>query len=297
MTGAAEVAPGVRRLTATNPSPMTGEGTQSYLVGTGDLVVVDPGPDDAGHLDRIVDASGGRIRYVVVTHAHDDHAPGARSLARRTGALVLGPPAGGAYAPDAVLADADVVAVPGWRLTALHTPGHAAGHLCYLLDIEREDPGFVAGDHRSRREGAVVESAGPRLLFSGDHLLGGASTVVAPPEGDMVAYLASLERLLRLDPGIDAVAPGHGPLLAGARAVIVAQLAHRAERERQVVAALERSPHATPAGLATTVYGNLDPGLVPAARLQVWAHLRKLATEGRARSTDPDDPGGSWDAV
>lgn len=297
MTGAAEVVPGVRRLTATNPSPMTGEGTQSYLVGAGDLVVVDPGPDDAGHLDRIVDASGGRIRYVVVTHAHDDHAPGARSLARRTGALVLGPPAGGAYAPDAVLADADVVAVPGWRLTALHTPGHAPEHLCYLLDTEREGSGFVEGGHRPRPEVAVVESAGPRLLFSGDHLLGGASTVVAPPEGDMAAYLASLERLLRLDPGIDAVAPGHGPLLAGARAVIVAQLAHRAERERQVVAALERSPYATSAGLATTVYGDLDPGLVPAARLQVWAHLRKLATEGRARSTDPDDPGGSWDAV
>ena len=291
------MAPGVRRLTAPNPSPMTGEGTQSYLVGAGDLVVVDPGPDDAGHLGRVVDAGGGRIRYVVVTHAHDDHAPGARALARLTGALVLGPPAGGTYAPDAVLADADVVAVPGWRLTALHTPGHAADHLCYLLDTEQEDPGLVEGDRHARREGTAVESAGPRLLFSGDHLLGGTSTVVAPPEGDMAAYLASLERLLRLDPGIDAVAPGHGPLLADARAVIVAQLAHRAERERQVVAALGRSPHATAAGLATTVYGRLDPGLVPAAQLQVWAHLRKLATEGRARSTDPDDPGGSWDTV
>lgn len=277
-----------RRVLAPNPSPMTGRGTNTYLVGSHGAVVVDPGPDDAAHLARVLDAAGAPIRYVLVTHAHLDHASGARPLAELAGALLLGPAGdgpGGAdapgYEPDAVLSGGDVVAVPGWRLTAVDTPGHAAHHLCYLLD-------------RAGGTGAFGSAPSRRVLFSGDLVLGGSSSVVAAPGGDMAAYLASLELVRALDPPVEVVAPGHGELVFEVQATLDAYLARRTEREQEVVAALERCPGATAAGLASVVYPELAPGLEDAARLQVWAHLRKLSDEGRASSTDPEDPGAPW---
>jgi glyoxylase-like metal-dependent hydrolase (beta-lactamase superfamily II) len=268
------VAPGVRRVTAPNPSALTGAGTQSYVVGSLDVVVVDPGPDDDTHLERL---AGERVRYVLVTHDHDDHAAGARALADRCGALVLGPQGGQGRSPDGVLADGDVVAVPGWRLTVLSTPGHAARHLCFLLETD-----------------AGATSSARRLLFSGDLVLGGSSTVVAPPDGDMAQYVASLERLLALDPVVDVVAPGHGPLVVDGHAAIARQLEHRREREREVLAALACRDRATVAEIAGAVYPVVAPGLEDAIQLQVWAHLRKLVGDGSVATAEPDDRRGAY---
>ncbi len=285
---------GLRRVLAPNPSPMTGRGTNTYLVGGPDVVAVDPGPDDDAHLGRVLRAANGAIRYVLVTHSHRDHAEGARRLADRSGALLLGPAPSGppehdspGYAPDALLAGGDVVAVPGWRLSALDTPGHCAQHLCFVLEPTGRDlSGGVAGDGSARR-----------VLLSGDHLLGGTSTVVAAPGGDMAAYLASLEAVRRLDPPVDLVAPGHGELVEDVVAMLDSYVARRLERESELVAALELSGAASPEELVALVYPALSRGLAGAARLQVWAHLRKLHDEGRASTTDPDDPSSRWTPV
>ncbi len=269
---------------------MTGRGTNSYLVGAADVVVVDPGPDDDAHLDALVTRAGGEIRYVLVTHAHPDHSAGARRLAARTGAALLGPPPSGAFSPDAVLSDGDVVAVPGWRLEVLETPGHCADHLCFVLEEAApggvDAPGGGSGTGRRRH----------RVLLSGDHVLGGTSTVVAAPGGDMAAYVASLERLLALAPPLDEIAPGHGEMLGDARAVLEAYVARRRAREAEVVAALELAPGATPAEIAAAVYPTIAPGLEQAALAQTWAHLRKLHDDGRASSPDPASPHAPWTA-
>ncbi len=265
----AELARGIWRVLAPNPSVMTGPGTNTYLVGGADLVAIDPGPDDEAHLDRIAEVGEGRIRYVVATHTHPDHAPGAGGLAERTGATVLGFDERDGFAPDGCLGDGDVVAGDGFRLRALHTPGHASNHLCYLL----EERG---------------------ILFSGDHIMGGSTVVIAPPDGDMAAYLGSLRRLLALDPPLAAIAPGHGPLMADPQAVIEGYLRHRLAREQAISAALRRRGRATIPELVVDVYTDVPEALHPIARYSVWAHLRKLAGEGSAESSDPDSVDGDW---
>lgn len=241
----------VRRILAPNPSLMTGPGTNTYLVGTGDVAVIDPGPDDAGHLDAIAAAGAGRIRHVLVTHTHPDHAPGAAGLAERTEAVVLGYGERDGFVPDEALAEGDSVAGDGFRLRALHTPGHASNHLCFLLE-------------------------GEDLLFSGDHVMGGSTVVIAPPDGDMGDYLASLERLRDLEPPIAAIAPGHGPLMEDPRAVLEGYLAHRRAREASIAAALARRGEATIDDLVADVYTDVPVELHPVARYSVWAHLRHL---------------------
>ncbi|MCU1493919.1 MAG: fold metallo-hydrolase [Acidimicrobiaceae bacterium] len=292
MTGApVEIEPGVSRIVANNPLPMTGKGTNSYVIGAVNSIVVDPGPADSAHIDRLLEVTGGSVRYVVITHSHLDHASGARELADRSAAVVLGPPGRGGYRPDAVLSEGDVVAVPGWRLQPLHTPGHSADHLCYVLDrvpAPGRDPATESGPAPARLHPPR------RLLFSGDHVLGGTTTVVAAPEGDMTAYLESLDRVLRLDPAVDLIAPGHGEPMSSPRTVLESYIAHRLQREAQVLELLAALGPVTIGDLAAAVYPMLAVGLVDASRLQVWAHLRKLGVEGRARSADPDDPGASW---
>lgn len=259
----------VVRLTAPNPGMMTGPGTNSYLVGTGALVVVDPGPDHSRHVEALVEVGAGRIRWIVVTHTHPDHAPGAAGLAERTGAEVIGFDARDGFEPDRSVGEGFELAGPGFTLRAVHTPGHASNHLCWLLTEER-------------------------MLFSGDHVMEGSTVVIPPPDGDMAQYLDSLERLKTLDPPLSIIAPGHGSLIVDPIGTVEAVVAHRLEREAAVAAALAGDPGAGVDRFLPVVYPDVSDELRPVAAKSLWAHLRKLVDEGRAVSTDPDDGGSQW---
>jgi glyoxylase-like metal-dependent hydrolase (beta-lactamase superfamily II) len=270
---------GVTRLTAPNPSVMTGPGTNTYLVGHADLVAIDPGPEDEGHLRAIADVAAGRLRAIVVTHTHPDHAPGAATLALLTGARVQGFGARDGFEPDETLAEQSLVTAGDIPLVAVHTPGHASNHLCYVADL------------------AATSESPVRVLFSGDHIMGGSTVVIAPPDGDMAAYLESLERLFVFDPPITVIAPGHGPLLAEPRKVIQGYIEHRLAREAAIVSSLDARRNAGIEEIVADVYTDVPEALHPIARFSVWAHLRKLAADGRARSADPDDVSASWQTV
>ncbi|HZQ28011.1 MAG TPA: MBL fold metallo-hydrolase [Acidimicrobiales bacterium] len=263
--------PLVRRVLAPNPSVMTGPGTNTYLVGTDEVAVIDPGPDDhEEHLDRVAEAGAGRIRWILVTHTHSDHSPGAAGLKERTGAQVLGFDERDGFVPDATIGDGSVVEGTGFRLRALHTPGHASNHLCYHLE-------------------------GERLLFSGDHIMSGSTVVIAPPDGDMAAYLQALRRLKEYD--LAGVAPGHGDWIAEPAAKVDEYLTHRAAREGAILDALRHKRTAHIEELVEAVYTDVPPMLHPIARWSVWAHLRKLRTEDQAATSDPDDIGAEWQAL
>jgi glyoxylase-like metal-dependent hydrolase (beta-lactamase superfamily II) len=255
--------PRVTRVLAPNPSHLTLEGTNTFVVaepGAGTAVVIDPGPADQGHAQAVVRACGGReVELVLLTHTHVDHAEGARAFADRVGAplAALAPGWATPGAPD--LAAGDPVAAAGLELLPLPTPGHAADHCCFELATER-------------------------AVFTGDHVLGRGTTVVEWPSGDMADYLASLELLLRLHP--ERLYPGHGPLVTDAVARVEGYLAHRRDREAQVLAALAAGDR-TPAEIVARVYAEVDPSLHPAAELSVRAHLAKLVHEGRVH-TDPE---------
>jgi len=261
----------VVRVTAPNPGIMTGPGTNSYLVGTDELVVVDPGPDDAGHLDAIAALGAGRIRSIVVTHTHPDHAPGAAGLAHRTGAEVLGFCARDDFVPTRDVGDGYELHAEGFTLRAIHTPGHASNHLCWMVDKEQ-------------------------MLFSGDHVMQGSTVVIAPPDGDMVRYLRSLERLLALDPPVATIAPGHGSLIGEPAAALRGIIEHRLRREKAVAVALAGAGRATVDELLPIVYADVGDELLPVARKSLWAHLRKLDTDGLARADDRDDIDAAWAA-
>ena len=254
------IAPHVRRLIARNPSFMTGPGTNTYLIGNGPCLVLDPGPNDPVHIERIIAATGGDIRAVVVTHTHPDHSPAAGGLAAAVQAPVLGRPAptdgrqDATFVPSRVLEDGEVMQVEGARLRALHTPGHASNHLCFLL----EDDG---------------------LLFTGDHLMQGSTVVIAPPDGDMRAYLGSLERLQR-EP-IERLAPGHGAVIDDAQHEIRRIIAHRLQREAKVFERLSIAGRGSVDALVAAVYDDVDVRLHPLAKGSLLAHLLKLEADGR----------------
>ena len=270
-----QVAPYVRRLIAPNPGIMTGPGTNTYLVGDGELVVIDPGPADVpGHVDALVEAVGDRCRAVLVTHTHLDHSPAAAAFAERTGSERLGYASRDDFVADRTLADGDVIDLGPVVLQALHTPGHASNHLCYLAT-------WPGGERDS-------------MLFSGDHVMGGSTVVIAPLDGDMAQYLSSLERLLDVAPPIGAIAPGHGPVLEDPRAVVEGYVAHRLAREAAIVDALRRAGSARVDQLVAEVYADVDAERHPIARRSVWAHLRKLTAEGLVSGDDPDDVETRW---
>jgi glyoxylase-like metal-dependent hydrolase (beta-lactamase superfamily II) len=266
---ASALSPLVRRILAPNPGVMTGPGTNTYVVGIDEIVVIDPGIDDEGHLDAIVGCGGDRIRWIVCTHTHPDHSPGAAKLKERTGAEVLAFDSRDGLEVDSRLADGDRIEATEFRLRAVHTPGHASNHLCYLLEQER-------------------------LLFSGDHIMQGSTVVIAPPDGDMAAYLTSLERLRTLK--LRAIAPGHGHVIDDPKAVIDEYVSHRLDRERQVINALRAGDTTIPA-IVDRLYVGLIDELVPRARQSVHAHLRKLVADGRVDTADPGDLEGAWSPV
>jgi glyoxylase-like metal-dependent hydrolase (beta-lactamase superfamily II) len=260
-----ELNPRVRRVLAPNPNIMTGPGTNTYLIGTDELAVLDPGPDDTeAHLDAVAAAGAGRIRWIVVTHTHPDHSPGAAGLKSRTGAEVLGFDERDGFVPDRTIGDGHILtdAAGTFRLRAIHTPGHASNHLCYLLD-------------------------GDRVLFSGDHIMNGSTVVIAPPDGDMTTYLASLADVARLD--LDAIFPGHGDVIGQPKAKIDEYVDHRLAREQQVLHALIAAPGPQSVNdLVATIYVDVKQELHPIAQFTVWAHLRRLASLGRVRPVGED---------
>jgi glyoxylase-like metal-dependent hydrolase (beta-lactamase superfamily II) len=258
---AVRVGPNIVRITAPNPGVMTGPGTNSYVIGDRELVVIDPGPDIESHVNTLRTAVGDRLKWILCTHTHLDHSPAAGALAEATGARIAGRAApqdgrqDAGFAPARLLDDGDTVTVADVTLRAVHTPGHASNHLCYLLEQQK-------------------------LLFTGDHVMQGSTVVISPPDGDMQAYFASLERLLTLD--LAAFAPGHGRIIEKPHDEARRLIAHRLKREQKVADALARKSPATIDELVPLAYDDVSERLYPVARRSLHGHLIKLAREGRA---------------
>lgn len=260
---ASALSPLVRRIVAPNPGMMTGAGTNTYLVGIDEVAVIDPGPDDPGHIEAIVGASmRERIRWVLVTHHHHDHSAGVRRLVAETGAEVVafGPPKGVEvdWTPDRRARDGEVIEGTEWGLEVLHTPGHASDHLCFFLEEER-------------------------VLFTGDTVLSGTTTVIPHPDGDMAAYLQSLERLRKRR--LSRLCPGHGDVLDDPTAVLTEYIEHRLAREGQILEALREGP-AKIDEIVARVYAEVPEVLHPLAARSVHAHLVKLKADGKVSGRD-----------
>lgn len=250
----------VLRLTCGNPGRMTGPGTNTYIVGQpGDYAVIDPGPHDPAHIDRIAAVVGDGLRHILCTHAHPDHAPGAALLKERTGAPILGAPSGPnfrsewQFTPDRTLTHGERLRVGDTTMRVIHTPGHASNHLCFLLEEDR-------------------------LLLSGDHINNGSTVVIDPPDGDMLAYLRALEELLR-EP-IDYILPAHGWVLGPAHEAIRKLIAHRLGREAKVMAAVRAHGPASVEALLPFAYDDVDRVMHPVAARSLLAHLLKLEGDG-----------------
>jgi len=261
-----QLEPGIARLLARNPSPFTYFGTQTYLVGEEELVVIDPGPDIAEHVEAIVTALDGRgLAAIACTHTHRDHSPASRALKEATGAPIIGcaplvlesigPRADASfdkqYAPDEVLADGEAIELDGGkRLVAVATPGHTSNHLCFAFND---------------------------ALFTGDHIMGWSTTVVVPPDGDMAAYLRSMELLRQRKDRI--YYPAHGPAVTNPAQLVRGMIGHRMQRERQILRLVGERPRDIP-DIVANAYPGLDQRLVPAAGGSVLAHLLDLQQRG-----------------
>jgi glyoxylase-like metal-dependent hydrolase (beta-lactamase superfamily II)/8-oxo-dGTP pyrophosphatase MutT (NUDIX family) len=252
----------VWRIAAPNPGFMTGPGTNSYLVKTDDgFAVIDPGPAIEEHVDQLLEQTDGRIRWILATHTHMDHSPAARLLREKTGAQLFSMPAPDSsnqdrdFQPDQIVRHGQAINIGDFILRAIHTPGHASNHLCYLLEDER-------------------------LLFTGDHIMQGSTVVINPPDGDMIAYLESLRELKALD--VAYLAPGHGFLMDNPHQTIDRLLAHRLRREHKLIKALNKLGSATIEELVPVVYDDVSVKRHAMASRSLLAHLRKLETEKRA---------------
>lgn len=273
-----QIEPLVQRLLAGNPSPYTYTGTQTYIVGTQDVAVIDPGPDDAAHIASLQEAlDGRRLRAILCTHTHRDHSPAAVLLQALTGAPIIGcaplvlddsgPRADASfdrtYRADQVMAEGDRVEGEGWTLTAVATPGHTSNHLCYALE----------------ESGA---------LFTGDHIMGWSTSVISPPDGDMAAYMDSLQKLI--DRSQDRIYyPAHGAPVDKPQRLARGMMGHRKQREGQIVRMLERGPQRIE-DFVVEMYKGLDPRLHGAAGRSVLAHLLELQIRGRVT----EDADGVW---
>lgn len=271
---AVQVAPGIRRVVARNPSKYTRWGTGTYLVGTEEVAVVDPGPDDAAHVEAVLAAVGdATVTHLLVTHTHADHSPAAAALQVVTGAPTYGfgpHPAGAddeseehgdtAFVPDVAVRDGDVVEGTGFRFECLHTPGHISNHVCY--------------SERTRG-----------VLFPGDHVMGWSTTVISPPDGRIRDYLANLERLLGRDEAV--YYPTHGPPIEDPRPFVAGLLEHRRERERQIVGRLAGGPR-TVEEIVAVLYADVPEELHRPAGRSVSAHLIALVEDGTVTGPDAD---------
>lgn len=277
------MSPLIRRVIARNASPFTFKGTGTYIIGAGQVAVIDPGPDLAEHVEALLAAlSGESVTHILITHTHLDHSPAAAALKRATGAKSFGygrhgsgraedrAGIGGAseeggdhgFVPDFELRDGDAVAGPGWNLTAIETPGHTSNHLCFALEEEK-------------------------TLFSGDHVMGWSTSVITPPDGDMSAYMRSLDKLLRREDAI--YWPTHGPAIVEPKPYVQAFIAHRRERRAEILKRIGAGDETIEA-IVEHIYAGLDPRLKRAAGRSVLAHLIELVEEGSVASDGP--PGG-----
>ena len=260
-----QLEPGIARVLAHNPSAFTYYGTQTHLIGTDEIAIVDPGPDMPEHIDALEKAVGGRrVTAIMCTHTHRDHSPASRPLAERIGAAIIGcaplaletvgPRADasfdGDYAPDRVLQDADTLEVDGAPVTAVATPGHTSNHLCFAY------------------RGA---------LLTGDHVMGWSTTVVVPPDGDMAAYMASLDKLRQRDDRV--YYPAHGPAVTNPQQYVRHLMGHRMQREKQILKLVGEEPSPIP-DIVAKAYPGLDPRLTTAAGGSVLAHLLDLERRG-----------------
>ena len=270
-----QLEPLVSRVLAPNASPFTFTGTQTYIVGTEDVAVIDPGPDDARHVEALLRAIGNRtVAAIMCTHTHRDHSPAAAPLAAATGAPVVGcaplvietdqPRMDAAfdrhYAPDRVLQDGEAMRGTGWTLTAVATPGHTSNHLCFALQETR-------------------------ALFTGDHVMGWSTSVIVPPDGDMGHYLASLQKLYGRSDRV--YYPAHGHAIDNPRQLVRGTIGHRKARERQIERLLEEQPRRVEA-LVPVMYSGLDKRLWPAAGMSVLAHLMHMEKRGDVRRQGED---------
>lgn len=268
-----QVSPLIRRVVAHNPGPFTFLGTGVYIIGHGDVAVIDPGPDQPGHLDVLLKAvEGERVTHIFVTHGHMDHSPAARPLAAATGAVIYGAEgepiptesevrmeAGDdlSFRPDVPVADGQTIIGAGWTIQAVFTPGHTSRHVAYALKEEN-------------------------ALFSGDHIMGWSTTVISPPDGDMAAYFRSLEKVRDAD--YATLWPTHGPPIdRDVRGFVQAYIDHRRAREAQILQALRDGPISIRA-MVPKLYADVDPRLHPAACHSVLAHMVQLEAEGRVRT-------------
>ena len=263
-----ELAPGLRRIVAPNPSMMTGPGTNTYLIGEQQIAVLDPGPAIPEHIENILLKSKTSIKWILATHTHPDHSPGVLSLADQSGAEVLGIAAPDGqhqdktFQPTRVLGEGDVLETNEFRLEAVHTPGHASNHLCY-------------------------RHAGLNWLFTGDHVIDGSTVVIDPPDGNMKHYIESLQRVRTL--ACAALAPGHGNVINDPDKVIDWIIEHRLQREAKIVAAIASNPGLTTRDLVPQVYKDVDPKLYGWAERSLLAHALKLEADGVAVQQ-----GGKW---
>lgn len=272
--GLADVlSPRIRRVVCDNPGAFTYTGTGTYLVGTNEVAVIDPGPRDEAHINAIMNAlmPAEKITHILITHTHMDHSPGAAPLQKLTGAPTygFGPHGSGStesveeggdmdFTPDHVLKDGDIVQGKGWTIEAVHTPGHTSNHLCFAL---KED----------------------KALFTGDHVMGWSTSIVSPPDGDMAAYMASLEKLLARDDAI--YWPTHGPAITDPKPFVRSFIDHRRARDEQILQCLKDGLTRIP-DMVPVMYAAVDKSLHPAAARSVLAHMQGLVDTGKVISSE-----------
>ena len=278
-----QVSPLIRRVVANNPGPFTFKGTGTYIIGKGEgLAVIDPGPDMADHLQAILDATAHeRISHILITHHHSDHSPLARPLAAATGAVIYGCAvkthhqegevkleAGHdqSFTPDVSVCGGSIITGHGWTMEAIPTPGHTSNHICYALQEEN-------------------------ALFSGDHIMGWSTTVVTPPDGDMGAYLASLDLIKAR--GFKTLWPTHGPPITDVTPFIDAYIEHRHDRTRQILAQLAAGETHIKS-MVPKMYVGVDPRLYPAASHSVLAHMLELAKAGAVATEGQPSVDSAW---
>ncbi len=256
----------IKKITANNGGVFTGNGTNTYLIGSDDITLIDPGPNDAEHIEKILSLGGDKIKRILVTHTHKDHSPAALPISKKLNIPMFGRLVDRdsewedeTFVPDTVLSDGDTISTNEYTLETIHTPGHASNHLCFYLKDQK-------------------------CLLTGDHIMDGSTVVIAPPDGNMTEYIESLKLLESYD--IDYFAPGHGEFMQEPSKTIQSIIRHRLSRESKVLRSIENNKDQDIDKLLLSVYDDVPDILHPIARMSLLAHLIKLEADGKILQTD-----------